>query len=111
MFSNRLQVAQVCRTLTYGIAPQALFTPAGPSEAAQALRQAEVSALPGGDRALLELAFWLWEGGQSPRMGAVIELVDRTRLRMVGTLLVALSEGAAAIDRWLRAHGGAVGNA
>ncbi|HEX7480664.1 MAG TPA: hypothetical protein VF331_22885 [Polyangiales bacterium] len=70
-----------------------------------------MSVLAGGDRALLELAYWLWEGGQGPRLSAVVELVDRTRLRMVGTLLVALSEGASAIDRWLRANGGAVGDA
>ena len=38
---------------------------------------------------MLELAFWLWEGGQSPRISALVELVDRTRLRSVGTLLVA----------------------
>ncbi len=111
MFSNRLQVAQVCRTLTHGIARVELFTAGGPSSEAQALRQNEGSALSGGDRAFLELAFWLWEGGQSPRLSALVELVDRTRLRMVGTLLVALSEGASAIDRWLRANGGAVGDA
>ncbi len=110
MFSNRGQVAQVCRVLTASIASEPLFTQTGPSPRANELRDGALG-LTGGDRALLDLAFWLWEGGQGPRLAAVVELVDRPQLRLVGTLFVALADGASAIDRWLRASGGPVGQA
>ncbi len=109
MFSNRVQVAQVCRVLTAGITTQTLWTSAGPTDAAQSLR--DDAGLHGGDRALLEVAFWLWDGDQSPRIAAVVELVDRTRLRLVGSLIVALADGSAAIERWVKANGGPVGDA
>ncbi|HEX2677526.1 MAG TPA: hypothetical protein VHM19_12820 [Polyangiales bacterium] len=102
-------MAQVCRVLTTGIAKQPLFGAAGPSELAQELRSAPGTS--GGDRALLELAFWLWEGGVSPRVSGLVELLDRTRLRLVGSLLIALADGSGAIERWLKANGGPVGDA
>lgn len=111
MFSNRVQVAQVCRVLTLSITPEPLFTHKGPSDAALALRAASGSALSGGDRALLELAFWFWDGGSGPRLAPLLELVDRTRLRMLGSLLLALADGAGAIERWIKRHGGPVGDA
>lgn len=109
MFSNRVQVAQVCRVLTAGIGSRAFFTQKGPTEAAQAAKAS--SSLAGGDRALLELAFWLWDGGKSPRLSQLVELLDRTRLRLVGSLLIALADGAQAIERWIKANGGPVGDA
>ena len=111
MFSNRVQVAQVCRVLTRGIAREPLFSAQGPTDAGLSLRVDAASNLQGGDRALLELAFWFWEGGQSPRVASLLELVDRTRLRTLGSLLIALADGADAIERWVRASGGPVGEA
>lgn len=111
MFSNRVQVAQVCRVLTRGIAREPLFSAQGPTDAGLSLRSDAAASLHGGDRALLELAFWFWEGGQSPRVASLLELVDRTRLRTLGSLLIALADGADAIERWLRASGGPVGEA
>jgi hypothetical protein len=109
MFSNRVQVAQVCRVLTTGISKAALFTANGPTQAALAARAS--TTLAGGDRALLELAFWFWEGGKSPRLSSLLELLDRTRLRLLGSLLMSLAEGAPAIERWIKANGGPVGDA
>jgi hypothetical protein len=111
MFSNRMQVAQVCRALTNGLGEEPLFGASGPTVVARQLHEQAGSAMTGGDRALLDLAFWLWEGGTSPRVGALIELLDRTRLRSVGALLIALADGGAAVERWLRANGGPVGSA
>jgi hypothetical protein len=111
MFSNRVQVAQVCRVLTRGIAREALFDRQGPTDAGRALFADAGHELRGGDRALLELAFWFWEGGQSPRIASLLELVDRSRLRTLGTLLLALADGADAIERWVKASGGPVGDA
>ena len=111
MFTNRVQVAQVCRVLTRGVAREPLFGASGPSHAALALRAQPPSSVSGGDRALLELAFWFWEGGTSPRVATLLELMDRTQLRMLGTLWLALADGQAAIERWIKANGGPVGEA
>jgi hypothetical protein len=101
----------VCRALTNGFGQEALFTGTGPTVAARELHEQPGSAMTGGDRALLELAFWLWEGGKGPRVAALVELLDRTRLRSVGALLIALADGGAAVERWLRSNGGPVGSA
>ena len=57
---------------------------------------------------------WRFGSGMATKVrgvAAVVELVDRTRLRLVGSLIVALADGSAAIERWVKANGGPVGDA
>ena len=110
MFRDRAQIARVCAVLTTGCGTHPWFDAGGPTQAARQAQQDPAELSPT-ERALLELSFCFWEGERGPAFGVLLQLLDPRRLRLLGSLLMALSESRAAVDRWLRANGGPVGEA
>jgi hypothetical protein len=113
VFSSRQQLARVCEVLTRGCGGpgERLWIADGPTPRARELHEQPPSGMTGGQRVLLQLAFCLWEGGKGPPLGSALSLLGGAHLRLVGGLLVALSEDASAIDRWVRLNGGPAGDA
>ena len=68
------------------------------------LVEADAPGLWAGGRALLHLAFALWNGWPHGRMRELLAL-DAGKLAAVGELLTALAQGGAAVDGWLDEHG------
>ena len=112
MFRRRAQLAEVCRVLTQDVGGGDMWDRSGPTPAARVLFDDADETLQGTQRVMLQLAFWLWgEGGRGPSFGTAVELLDRPHLHRVGSLLIAMSDGAEAVDRWIRSNGGFVGDA
>lgn len=100
MFGSDRQAAACARALLAPVRLADLWTPDGPTPRACGLYEADGGALSGGERALLLLAFALWNGG---RRGAVADLLalDGGNLAAAGELLTAVALGPEAVDAWL----------
>lgn len=103
MFTNDVERAAVCQKLCDSVRLGEMFAADGPTKRALAFRKS--APFSSGEKLMLRLAWLLWNDS-NPSVG-VIELVntlDGPRLRLVGSLLVALaSYGSTAIAEWLAA--------
>jgi hypothetical protein len=73
----------------------------GPTERAIALLESDGGPLSSGERIVLLSAWQIWSGEGKVTLGDVTYRLDGRNLRAIGTLLVAVAGGGAAIDVWL----------
>lgn len=99
------QRGDVARTLLRSLHREDLWTEDGPTAKAVELLEADGGPMSSGERVMLLAAFDVWNGQGHARLDEVMYSLDPERLRLVASLLLALAEGGAAIDRWLEFQG------
>jgi hypothetical protein len=80
-----------------------MWTPTGPTPEAIALLEARGGPLSSGERVVLFAAWAFWNGADNATLADVIYRLDDTNLRAIATLMLALAQGAHAIDQWIAA--------
>jgi hypothetical protein len=101
MFRTEAQRACVCTALCDVARLDEMWTVSGPTERAIALLESDGGPLSSGERIVLLSAWQLWSGEGKVTLGDVAYRLDGRNLRAIGTLLVAVAGGGAAIDAWL----------
>jgi hypothetical protein len=104
MFRDDRQRAAVCRTVC-AQAGLTFWTEDGPTERAKQLLKDDGGPMSTGERIMFLAAFALWNGHGKVLFADVADRLDGPNLECLGTLLVALSQGAEAVDAWLDRHG------
>lgn len=107
MWASDRQAARAIRVLLATVRLEDLWTLDGPTERAIELRDADGGPLSSGERLLLLTAWDLWEApvaGKGVRLADLMYIIDNERLSLLFSLVLALTEGSAAVDRWLEAH-------
>jgi hypothetical protein len=99
-FRDRAQRAAVCATLTQEIWGGPYWTAEGPSLKANH-DWVWRSSLSTGERILICVALDLWNRSGAAEIGDLLRHLDHSHVCRIGALLVAISAGPAAIDRWL----------
>lgn len=106
MFRDDHQTGACCRALLARVDRAEWWGEDGrPTAEVCELVDAGAGGLAAGERALLHLAFALWNGWEAGRMRELLSL-DADNLATVGELLTALALGPEAVDTWLDEHGG-----
>jgi hypothetical protein len=101
VFSSEAQLARVCRALCERVRLDGMWTETGPTDTAIALMEANGGPLSSGERIVLLAAWSVWNGHDGARFADVVYRLDGRNLVALGTLLVAVASGGAAIDAWL----------
>jgi hypothetical protein len=101
VFRSDAQLARVCGALCARVGMGELWTPDGPSDRATALLETGGGPLSSGERVMLLVAWAVWNGDEGARFGDVIHRLDGRCLVALGTLLIAVAGGGAAVDEWL----------
>jgi hypothetical protein len=101
MFRNDEQSARACRALMATARLEGLWTNEGPTLRAAELLDAEGGPLSSGERIVLLAAFAFWNGRGGLRLADVIEFLDPRPSEAIGSLVVAVKQGPAAIDDWI----------
>lgn len=106
MFRDDRQIAACARVLLARVGLAYLWALNGPTERACEMYDASAGGGPlsSGERAMLLLAFALWNGGRHLVAADLLSL-DDGNLAAVGTLLSAVAMGSEAVDVWLHDHG------
>ncbi len=101
MFRSDAQLARVCRAFCARARLGRLWTEEGPTDEAMALLESDGGALSSGERAVVLIAWSLWNGQGHVTVADVLHRLDGTSLTMLGKLMVAGARGSEAIDAWL----------
>jgi hypothetical protein len=104
MFRNDEQACAAIRALLGTLKLDYLWTAAGPTDEASDLLAQNGGPLSSGERVLLLSAWALWNGRGNLCLSDVIDYLDRERTRALCGLMLAIQQGAAAVDRWLEGH-------
>lgn len=84
-----------------------LWTPDGPTVLAGELLAQNGGTMSSGQRALFLLAWVVWKTPLDPtklKASEILGSLDDDNLHLVGSLLVAISEGHRALEMWLAKH-------
>ena len=103
-FATDQDRARVCNVLGYRVDLPNLWTAEGPSAKAEGLLLENGGTLSAGQRVLVLLSWVLWKTPLDPTRLKVSELIgalDQENLNLVGSLLVAVSDGPVALEDWL----------
>jgi ABC-type transport system involved in cytochrome bd biosynthesis fused ATPase/permease subunit len=101
MFRNDEQSARACRALLATVRLERLWTAGGPTERAVEYLDADGGTLSSGERIMLLAAFAFWHGSSPLRLAEIIETLDSEPSEAICSLLLAVKEGAGAVDDWL----------
>lgn len=104
MFRDDFQKSAVCQALCARAGRPSLWTPSGPSRVAEEFLEAGGGPLSHGEKVMLFVAWAVWNGEGDLTLDELVNTLDGKNLELVGSLLVALSGGSAAIDAWLDEH-------
>lgn len=105
MFRDDDQLARACRALLAQGRLQRLWTRRGPTGEAKTLLQDDGGPLSSGERILLLAAWAFWNGEGGLRLAEIVQQLDARPTGVLCALMVALQQGAAAVDEWLDAYG------
>lgn len=103
MFRDDGQRNRVCLALLRSVRRDSLWTDKGPTVRATELRKQDGGPLVAAERAMLLLAFEVWDQDTGLRISELMRLGGHG-LELAGTLLAALTGGASAVDAWLERH-------
>jgi hypothetical protein len=104
MFRNDEQSARACRALLAKVRLERLWTNGGPTARAVELLEADGGPLSSGERIMLLAAFAFWNGGSSLRLAEIIEVLDVGPSDAICSLVLAVKQGADAVEDWLTEH-------
>lgn len=103
-FRDSAQRAAVCRALCAPLAASPpLWDDQGPTGRAEGLLEQDGGPLSAGERVLLLAAWAVWNADRSLALADLHRLSD-AHLERLGSLLVAASRNADAVDLWLRRY-------
>lgn len=105
MFRDDEQLARGCRALLAQGRLQYLWARRGPTDEAKALLEQDGGPLSSGERILLLAAWAFWNGSGELRLADVIERLDARPSAALCSLILAMKQGAAAVDEWLETYG------
>lgn len=105
MFRDDRQAARTAKALLTRVRLGRLFTEEGPTREACDLLEKGGGPMSHGEAIFLSIAFDLWNGMGHCDLGDAIGVLDSGNLVALGSLLVAVAGGAAAVDRWIGIYG------
>jgi hypothetical protein len=100
MFHNDQQSCRAIRVMLRAVGMEDYWTASGPTEAAVQLCQTRAGALSG-KVALLQVAFYLWEGDGDMTPTRLLLGIDREAMALLWSLMVAAAQGKDAVDTWI----------
>jgi hypothetical protein len=101
MFRDDRQVARALRVLLAPMHLGHLWTDEGPTARAVELLEQDGGAFSSGERTMLLAASAIWSGSAPTlRFDALLGL-DNTNVEALCSLLVVITQGAAAVDEWI----------
>lgn len=110
-FRDARQTARVCYTLLKLVRQDKLFIAPGdlgefgPTEEATEelanIRENRITRLSSGERTVLSLAFYYWNGSANPTISALAAMESTVRLA-IGELIVATSGSSTELDEWVK---------
>lgn len=98
------QLVRICNVLLASVSKGARWSDGSPTAKALSLRDSSGGPLSSEERVMLLLAWAVWDGGGGLKVADLIASLDPRRLELVGSLLIAVSKGQAALDAWLEAN-------
>ena len=101
MFRNDRQICEAVRVLLRSIRLEHLWTDFGPTDEALKLLEDRGSPLSHGEAVMVLTAFDFWNGDGKVEFRELLTVLDRERLALVASLMLASSEGSDAVDRWM----------
>jgi hypothetical protein len=104
MFRDDRQTSDAVRVLLRSVGLERLWTDAGPTEEALKLRDQRGGPMSHGEALVLLAAFDFWNGQGKVQLSDLLAVLDGERTRLIATLMIAASEGASAVDRWIAEH-------
>jgi len=110
-FRDTEQRALVCRVLCELVSLPGMWSAFGPTDRARDFLAKGRAGLTAGQGAYLSIAWDLWDGSRAApgapfTMRDVVEIVSGRYLRILGELLIAISEGFDSVDAWIHRHDG-----
>jgi hypothetical protein len=104
MFRGDRQVCDAIGVLLRSVRLQHLWTETGPTDRALELLADRGGPLSHGEALVLLAAFDFWNGQGKVELGEILAVLDGDRIELLGSLMLASSGGAVAVDRWLAEH-------
>lgn len=108
MFKDDVQRALICKTVLGSLGMDKFWTEHGPTELAKDIwAQKTHGVWSHGEQIIWKITWQLWNGDEDLDVpfGEMLYTLDPERLELVGTLLMAMSIGSAAMDAWLALWG------
>lgn len=93
-----------CMALCQRVGLEDYWTAEGPTQQAVDVVRTN-RALPDWQEVVLKSAWGIWNHSGTVPVGRTLRRIGPEGLRQLGSLLVALADGAPAVDRWLRLQG------
>jgi hypothetical protein len=100
MFRSDEQIARVNQALCRRVRLGGMWTDSGPTDRAVEYIE-KGNPLSSGENVMLHITFALWSGHSDLPFARLIQTLDGDHLIAVGRLLVAIAQGARAVDEWL----------
>lgn len=104
MFRDDRQISTAVRVLLRSLRLDHLWTDSGPTDEALKLLEQRGGAMSHGEQLMLLVAFDFWNGKGKAELGELLAVLDGERMRLVASLMIAATEGSAAVDHWLTEH-------
>jgi hypothetical protein len=98
---DRVRRGRVCRTLLANVDLPELWTRRGPTREAKSLLKDSKADMDLRQRVILRLTWGIW-GSEVSHPASELFSLDGDALYLVGSLLVALSDGPRSIDMWIQ---------
>jgi hypothetical protein len=100
-FRDSEQLARVCQAILAPVGLGKLWSGDGPRPESLGYRRSGTDEQPRDGRLMLMTAWAIWSRNQALSLADLLDLEDE-KLRVVGELLAALSQGPDEIEAWLR---------
>ena len=104
MFRNDKQTCAAIRALLAPIRLAHLWSECGPTDEALKVLEQRGGALSRGEALMVFAAFDFWNGHGKTQLGDLLAVLDTAHMERLASLLIAVSNGAADVDRWLVDH-------
>jgi len=105
MFRNEAQQVAAVRILLRSVRLEHLWQDNGPTDHANQLIDHKGGAMSHGETLMLQVAFDFWNGWGLAKFADVVNDLDGTRLPLVANLMIAVGQGAEAVDQWIADYG------
>lgn len=104
MFRDDRQKAKVCSILNAFIATE-LWSETGPTPVAISLAERDGGGMSSGERIIFLIAWNIWTGDPVSLQFSDIFRLGADRQKMVGSFLIASSDGSESLDEWVKVWG------
>src|SRR6266550_22879 len=98
MFRDDAQISAAVRVLLTSLRMEHLWTSEGPSDRALEMLEQSGGPMSRGEQLVLRVCFDFWSGRGKANLGDLLNVLDGTRIRLVASLMIAVVDGATAVD-------------